>query len=381
MMKNERIIFALLLCVSALVISCTKPDDHVYEIDRVITEDPKKEDNGNTNNNNNNGNQEQQEDNTPITHHIYVGYVTYWDTVMPPIEYVTHVNYAFGMVSKTFDSVTIETPSRLQKIVKYRDEKCPDVKVMLSVGGWGAGNFSEMAADSTYRMKFCKSCLEKCQKYKLDGIDIDWEYPTSSSAGISSSPNDKANFTKLMRDLRATLGNDLLLTMASSSSAKYVDFKNCVQYMDFVNIMTYDMGDPPKHNAGLYASSMTRRSINESVALHKSAGVPYRKIVVGVPFFGRKLNDDDSPDYWEVEKEFGKYTRMWDNVAKVPYLVDASGTMQISYDDSLSVHIKGEYVVEKNLPGVMVWSLEGDNWDTWILTRSLYDAVHSKDEE
>ncbi|MCQ2158370.1 MAG: glycosyl hydrolase family 18 protein [Bacteroidales bacterium] len=325
--------------------------------------------------------QEPQQQVEPVKHHIFVGYVTYWDTVMPPLQYVTHINYAFGKVANTFDAVTIKTPSRLQKIVKERNEKYPDVKVLLSIGGWGAGNFSEMAADSLKRMKFCKSCLSACQNYGLDGIDMDWEYPTSSSAGISSSKDDTKNFTKLMRDLRATLGDDLLLTMASSSSARYVDFRKCIQYMDFVNIMTYDMGDPPQHNAALYPSNMTHRSCDESVQLHISAGVPREKIVLGVAFFGRKLNADDSPDYWEIEKEFGKYTRKWDDKAKVPYLVDGSGKMQITYDDSLSVHLKGEYAVEKNLPGVMVWSLEGDNWSTWVLSRSLCDAVHSKDED
>ena len=325
-------------------------------------------------------------DETPIEkpavkHHIFVGYVTYWDTVMPPIELVTHVNYAFGKVADTFDAVTIKTPSRLKQIVSRRNEKCPEVKVLLSVGGWGAGNFSEMAADEKKRLKFCESCLAACKQYGLDGIDIDWEYPTSNAAGISSSKDDTRNFTLLMRDLRSTLGPDMLLTMASSSSAKYVDFKSCIEYMDFVNIMTYDMGNPPQHNAGLYPSTMTRRSTDESVSFHKAAGVPHEKIVVGVPFFGRKKNNDNSPDYWEVEKEFGKYTRKWDDVAKVPYLVDNSGEMQISYDDSLSVHLKGEYVVEKNLPGVMVWSLEGDNWKSWVLTRSLNDAVHAKDEK
>lgn len=358
----KRIVLVLMLLAGFCISSCSKgPAQTEPEKKKAAKEDPAVVE--------------------PVKHHIFVGYVTYWDTVMPPIELVTHVNYAFGKVKSTFDAVEIKTTSRLQKIVKYRNEKCPEVKVLLSIGGWGAGNFSEMAADSLKRLKFCQSCLDQCKKYGLDGIDMDWEYPTSSSAGISSSKDDTKNFTKLMRDLRATLGPDLLLTMASSSSAKYVDFKSCIQYMDFVNIMTYDMGDPPQHNAGLYASSMTHRSTDESVALHKAAGVPYEKIVVGVPFFGRQLNADDSPDYWEVEKFFDKYTRMWDDKAKVPYLVDGNGTMQISYDDSLSVHIKGEYIVEKNLPGAMVWSLEGDNWKTWVLTKSLNDAIHSKDEK
>lgn len=168
--------------------------------------------------------------------------------------------------------------------------------VLLSVGGWGAGNFSEMAADETHRKNFCQNCLNAVKKYNLDGIDLDWEYPTSSSAGISASPGDTKNFTLLVKDLRTALGSGKLLTMASSSSARYVDFKDCVDYLNFVNIMTYDMGKPPCHNAGLYKSSMTRRSCDESVALHIKAGIPPEKLALGIPFYGHGNGSDFTED-------------------------------------------------------------------------------------
>ena len=159
----RRIKATVMLLVVLGLVSCTKePSGSGYEKKKAAKEDPVVVD--------------------PVKHHIFVGYVTYWDTVMPPIGMVTHVNYAFGKVADSFDAVTIKTPSRLQKIVKERNDKYPDVKVLLSIGGWGAGNFSEMAADSLKRLKFCQSCLKVCKQYGLDGIDMDWEYPTSSSA-------------------------------------------------------------------------------------------------------------------------------------------------------------------------------------------------------
>ena len=82
------------------------------------------------------------------------------------------------------------------------------------------------------------------EQFGLDGIDMDWEYPTSSSANISSSPDDTQNFTLLMRDIREVIGKDKLLTFASVNSAKYVDFVAVEPYVDFVNIMTYDMALP-----------------------------------------------------------------------------------------------------------------------------------------
>ncbi len=307
---------------------------------------------------------------------IIVAYVTYWDTVIPDPTLVTHINYAFGKVANTFDKVEIKTESRLKRMVKLK-EKNEKLKVLLSIGGWGAGNFSEMAADPALRKSFCEDCLAKCKTYGLDGIDLDWEYPTSSSAGISSSPNDTKNYTALLKDLRAVLGDDYLITMASSSSAKYVDFKNCIQYMNFVNLMTYDMGRPPKHHSALYPSDgKTSRSVDESVALHYKAGIPYEKIVVGAPFYCKAASSNDSGDgtYWcKMGSLFEKYTEKWDDKAKVPYLADKDGKMMFTYDNPTSIGMKADYVIQKKLRGMMFWNWEGDNSTNWEMTHAIYD--------
>ena len=250
--------FSALLALSLLSYTrCTeKPSSPTFEKKTAVVTD----DNGSTTDEPGDNTGETPSD-TPKDN-VIVAYVTYWDTVIPDPSLVTHINYAFGKVSSSFNSVEIKTESRLKKIVALK-EKNPKLKVLLSIGGWGAGNFSEMAASEDFRKAFCKDCLAKCEKYGLDGIDLDWEYPTSNSAGISSSPNDTKNYTLLLKDLRDVLGNDYLITMASSSSAKYVDFKSCIKYMDFVNLMTYDMGRPPKHHSALYPSSKTSRSVDE----------------------------------------------------------------------------------------------------------------------
>ena len=55
-----------------------------------------------------------------------------------------------------------------------------------------------------------------------------------------------------MKDLRKALGQEKLLTLASAASAEYIDFKAIEPYMDFVNIMAYDMANAPKHHSALY---------------------------------------------------------------------------------------------------------------------------------
>ena len=305
---------------------------------------------------------------------IIVGYATYWDSTMPDPSLLTHINYAFAHIKGDFETLDIKSPSRLEKVAGLKKTK-PDLKVLLSVGGWEAGNFSEMAADATHRKNFCNNCLAAVQKYNLDGIDIDWEYPTSDAAGISASPNDTKNFTLLMKDLRETLGDNRLVTMASYAKAKYVDFKSAVQYMDFVNIMTYDMGKPPYHNAGLYKSSKTKLSCDEAVSLHFQAGVPHDKIVLGIPFYGHGNGVEfstDCVDYNEIK--FNGFTKHWDEEAKVPYLNNTAGTMVLSYDDPTSVGLKAEYVKQKSLRGAMYWNIEADDKD-WSLSKAIASVL------
>lgn len=301
---------------------------------------------------------------------IVVGYATYWDSTMPDPSLLTHINYSFAHIKDDFETLDIKSPSRLSKMIGLKSQN-PKLKVLLSVGGWEAGNFSEMAASETHRKAFCSNCAAAVKNYNLDGIDLDWEYPTSSSAGISSSPDDTRNFTLLVRDLKYALGKGKLVTMASASSAKYIDWQSALPYLDWVNVMTYDMGKPPYHNAALYSSSMTQsgdsHNCDGSVGLHVGKGVPYDKIVMGIPFFGR-IEGGDEVYYNEID--YTGLTSRWDDTAKVPYLVNSSGKMVLTYDDETSVGLKAEYVKQKDLRGAMYWNIEADDAN-WTLSKAI----------
>ena len=59
-----------------------------------------------------------------------------------------------------------------------------------------------------------------------------------------------------MRDLRKAIGPDKLLTLASVYNGNYIDFKAIDPYIDFVNVMVYDINRPPYHHAALYRSPL-----------------------------------------------------------------------------------------------------------------------------
>ena len=339
-----------------------------------------------------------------VTPRVVLAYVTSWSSVMPDPDYVTHINYAFGQVNESFNGVMIDRPNdsratseeRLKSIVELKKQK-PSLKIMLSIGGWRSGRFSEMAANETNRSAFAADCQRVVRKFGLDGIDMDWEYPGSSAAGISSSPEDTENFTLLMRDIRKAIGKDKLLTFASAANAGYVDFKAVEPYVDFVNIMTYDMvTNGSAHHAALFPSELTGRgrSCEEAVNAHVDAGIPIHKLTLGMPFYGHGrdsipasidyryiININGALGFFDRTNSrivgLGSHTEKWDEAAKVPYWVDADDKFVLSYETPKSIALKCEWLKQKGLLGAMYWHYAAND-DAGTLRKAVYNGVMNK---
>ena len=304
----------------------------------------------------------------PATAKKIVAYVTSWSSVPVDASMMTHINYAFGGIGSD-SRVYVDGKNRFMEIVALK-EKNPSLKVLLSIGGWGRGNFTPVAADETKRKIFAQSCRDFCEQYGIDGIDIDWEFPGSNSSGEISPSNEKSNYTLLMRDLRDALGDELLLTMASSSSPGYYDYRNLIEYLDFVNVMTYDMASPPHHHSALYRGGTVGngwRVVHESIQDHLNAGIPAEKLVMGMPFYGNGNGDGSGSanqvSLQEIENGIaeGKWIDHWDDVAKVPYVTNTSGQFVFGYDNARSLTAKCQYIVDYDLAGGMYWEYANDN--------------------
>jgi len=310
---------------------------------------------------------------------VVVGYITSWGGRMPNPALVTHLNYAFGHVTDSFDDVRIDRPERLRSIVELKQQN-PNLRVLLSIGGWKSGGFSEMAQDEQLRKTFARNCRQTVERFGLDGIDIDWEYPTNGHAGIGYSVYDIRNFTLLMRDLREALGPDYLLTFADYADTLYADYVAVMPYVDYINVMSYEMGKPPYLNAPLYRSKNTRTmSVSDSMERHLKAGVPAEKLVMGIPFYG------DGSKKYQGERRFGRinldgrYTELWDSIAMVPYLVDETVEMVLTHENEESVRVKCEYLNQKQLRGAMYWDVNSDD-ERFTLSQIVWRWVKEKRE-
>ena len=129
----------------------------------------------------------------------YVGTRDLQDVREEDIRALDVINIAFGHV---VDGSIVWDGSENKEALKRLREKNPELKILLSVGGWSAGGFSLASRTEEGRKKMAQTGLALVEEYGLDGIDIDWEYPGTSIAGIDSDPSDGENFVLLLAALR-----------------------------------------------------------------------------------------------------------------------------------------------------------------------------------
>lgn len=321
-----------------------------------------------------------QQEEQPVTFHgtpgekVLIAYV-YHPEQLPDPTFLTAINYAFGHVNATFNGVDIEQEEWLVKIVDLKKD-FPHLKVILSIGGAGSGNFSEMVTDPELRMSFAKDCKRIVDQYGLDGIDIDWEYPGSDVMGISAAPTDVENYTLMMRDIRECIGWDKVLSQATDGGGRHIDYKSVDQYMSYTQVMSYDLGTAPYHRSPLYHSDLLsdpdpeQMSADECIKAHLAAGIAPEKLVMGLAFGSGRGTDPTKAHLLDG------YTPHWDSDAQVPYLTDdATGKVAWGWENEKSLYIKAKYALSQNLMGCMYWSYSGDSPDG-DLRRTVYYALN-----
>lgn len=331
---------------------------------------------------------------------IVLGYATNKGLLMineADAKRLTHVNLAFGLIENGLLTLRgLPDIAHIHEIRKWN----PDIKFVLSVGGWTAGGFSPMAMTEEGRRAFAQSVAEAMDTHGLDGIDIDWEYPCNGSAGIEYDPRDRENFTLLMAALRDIAG-DRIVSIAAGSGDYFVrdtEMEKVGEICDYVQLMTYDMRSggcrQAGHHTGLFAAKGDAEDISTRACVERfaRAGVPKDKLVIGAAFYSRiwggvpdvnhgMLQQAETianfgPGYTELVRDYidkNGWVRYWDDDAKAPYLYNAEKGGFITYDDPESIRLKTEWLQQEGLHGIMYWEHSCD--ETHTLLQAMADAV------
>lgn len=323
----------------------------------------------------------------------------------------------------TFDGGVNGIYGNLGKLAQLKVEN-PHLKTLISVGGWSWSNrFSDVAADPQLRKNFANSAVDFIRNYKMDGVDVDWEYPVQGGLeGNSQRPEDKQNHTLLLQDIRKALdkaekedGKEYLLTIASSAGLSYPvnnELDKISEVVDFINIMTYDFSgtwqSTSGHNAPLFkdykAQNAGVNNVGADVATaikgHLDNGVPPKKLVMGLPFYGKSWancnGDVENGGYlackgagtgtWEAGTlEYDDLTanyvnkngfkRYWNDAAQVPYLFNETTKQFVTYDDAESIAAKVAYIENLGLGGAMIWELSSDR--NYTLQSTITDEFNN----
>ena len=280
--------------------------------------------------------------------------------------------------------------SLLNKINSYVRDKATisGTKIVVSVNQENnSGAFAAVAGDATLRSKVVKNIIDYIVNNNLDGVDIDWETPTAAQA---------TTFTALMKDLYVGLKalNQSYLVTAAIGGGKWAppkyDLPNSINYLDYINMMTYSMASSSGYfQNALYKSSKSRTlvscSIDESIKIYNDLTIPNEKILVGIPFYcvlqkecdgaGTKTGTGSSISYSYYLNSFKTLPNMveyYDEECCVPYAYDATNKYFVSFDNERSIQDKCNYIHNKDLGGLMFWQYGQDVNDYFMNAISKY---------
>ncbi|KAI8980998.1 chitinase [Pilobolus umbonatus] len=366
---------------------------------------------------------------TPDESYIIAGYFINWgiydrdfNVVDLKATKMSHVLYAFANVNK--DGTVVLGDPWADTDIKFTPEKTVDgvqdgwkendedlhgnfkqlallkqanrhLKVSLSIGGWSwSTHFSQIAAHPDTRSQFVTTAIDHLTHLGLDGIDIDWEFPKDKK--------DAENYVLLLKEIREALDlyqqrydptdEPFLLSVAMPTGPenyKILPLHKIREYVDIFYLMAYDFAgdwdDVTGHQSALYGGAL---NVDQAVMDFIAAGVPPKKIVVGLPLYGRGFShtqnktgssykgvpdgswEKGSYDYKDLPMEDA--IEYYDSERVASWSYNTRTNEFVTYDTPTVVRKKCEYITDKQLGGAMFWELSADS-----TTRSLVDTVYA----
>ena len=220
-----------------------------------------------------------------------------------------------------------------------------DVDILISIGGWGkSDNFPAMSSTSEKRSTFINELKDFCINNGLKGADIDWEFPSGAT--------ELANCTFLLKEMQIVFHeNNLIVTSAQRPNAADLE-DEALNYLDQIHIMSYDNGS--YHSTYNQAVSAVNHFIER--------GASRSKLLLGVPFYGRKISGGAESSYRNIYNTYSPST-------------DTDEAGGYYYNGVSTISKKTQYSMDQGLKGIMIWDISMDtNDDSSSLLKAIYDT-------
>ncbi len=235
------------------------------------------------------------------------------------------------------ERLTPEVDDQLEEIRRRHQ-----TRLLVSVGGWGrSAGFGRMATDMQARRGFVDELAEFCRERGFAGADFDWEFPADDQ--------ENGAYAVLLAEVKQVFqARGLLVTVALGPGQELSGL--AYQVVDRVHLMAYDQG----------ARHSTFEHAVQGVELFLKRGVAAEKLFLGVPFYGRSLEDGD------VAMTYADIVRLHRPAPGI----DEVGGMYFNGIDTIQQKVR--YAMECELGGVMIWELGQDVHGE----ASLLGAIH-----
>ena len=342
-----------------------------------------------------------QPETTQLTKRV-VGDYGYWSrTQTPPysaaqipMSKLTHINHA----GVSFDSnANLVVPQGFLEPELNEKAHAAGVKVLLLLGG----DFGALETQPSLVQALVDKLQVFLDAHSYDGVDIDWEYP--------STHQDAETFLALMSALRGSLPSPTFVLSADVApwGGSGYNFPNVTPLVDYYNIMMYDCAGPwtddAQLNSAIFPDPFNPEpyecepggSVKEAIDIYvKDLGIPPAQLNMGTPFYGYLYENVSA--LWGsctncantgISENYGTFIKQrinqsgwrtyYDTYSLVPYMLRTDGKPGfITYDDTFSTFYRVAYSVwRRGLGGSFMWSLDADyDGQSQDLLNAMYNA-------
>ncbi|EDN07813.1 predicted protein [Histoplasma mississippiense (nom. inval.)] len=317
----------------------------------------------------------------------YIGYFESWvydrpcDVLHPSkinTKPWTHLNYGFAQINPKDNTLTSmhHYDEKFYRVFTDLKKQKPSLKCFISIGGWDAGGkvFSDMAKSEDSRKSFIFSVIDFMKKYGFDGVDIDWEYPVADDRGASK--EDFKNYVRLLKELKTAIADKYGLTVALPASYWYLrgfDLKGMSEYVDWFNVMTYDIHGTWDGNSKWTQSVVNPHTnlteISAALDLLWRNSVPPEKVSLGLAFYGKSFTLAD-PSCSTPGCPFKKVDNETAGGAQPGLCTLNSGTLS-NYEINRVLKEQSPEVIYNKASGVNWISWDKDQWVSYDDGRTL----------
>ncbi|XP_063384902.1 chitinase-3-like protein 1 [Cydia fagiglandana] len=322
-----------------------------------------------------------------------------------PTDLCTHIVYSFLLLDGPTGNLTYPVESTFEgktnavaDLIALKQSNA-DLKILAAIGGWveSSDNFSPVVNDDALRANFVRNLYEYIDTNGFDGLDLDWEYP-AQRGGLES---DKEKFVLLVKELKeAFTPKGYLLTSAVAVTQAHIDLSYDVlalnEYLDFINLMTYDFHgtwDPETGaNAPLFPQETDGPDVNlngnHSVHVWIENGASPSKLLFGLASYGKTFNLTDLDNtgtgapfdgpgeggpyteepgvlaYYEICEDQKNNPSAW-NITEVEgnYVYANKDHLWVGYDNANTIYAKARYAKQMGLAGIMYWAVDLDDFN------------------